>query len=85
MKKILLPLFCEIGGAVRPMLLVHVLASIVMLTTSTTGAEVLQEDLVLIGAGFGRTGTASTKAALELLGLEQRLVEEHAVVNTSNM
>ena len=25
-------------------------------------------DLRVIGAGFGRTGTASTKAALELLG-----------------
>ena len=39
------------------------------LLASTTLSTATEDQIVLIGAGFGRTGTASTKAALELLGI----------------
>ena len=42
------------------------LTALVVVTASPTATE---DQIVLIGAGFGRTGTASTKIALEQLGL----------------
>ena len=42
------------------------LTALVVATASPTATE---DQIVLIGAGFGRTGTASTKIALEQLGL----------------
>ena len=36
---------------------------------AATLSTATEDEMVLIGAGFGRTGTASTKAALEILGI----------------
>ena len=47
-------------------MLVSLLAAMATLWTASPTAT---EGMVLIGAGFGRTGTASTKKALELLDL----------------
>ena len=40
-----------------------------MLLAVTTLSTATEDHIVLIGAAFGRTGTSSTKAALEILGV----------------